>query len=102
MTSIGSSAPPLRPNGTEPVILKQYKDYTDSTAVSFKTFAPRDPTTQAKYDAMSPTWQGVDPATSAIERGIFSLDTVPSSTYTPKVPPPADVVVEANWFCVVQ
>jgi len=101
MTSIGSSAPPLRPLGNEPVILKQYKDYTESTAASFKTFAPRDPSTQAKYDALSPTWQGVDATNSAIGRGEFSLDTVPSSTYTPK-PPPPEATVDANWFCVVQ
>jgi hypothetical protein len=101
MTSIGSSAPPLRPNGTEPVVLKQYKDYTESTAVSFKTFAPRDPTTQAKYDAMSPTWEGVDPTNSALSRGEFRLDAVPSATYTPQAPPP-EAPAEANWFCVVQ
>lgn len=98
MTSIGSTAPPLRPNGNEPVILKQY---TESTAASFKTFAPRDPSTQAKYDALSPTWQGLDATNSAIGRGEFSLDTVPSSTYTPK-PPPPEAPLQANWFCVVQ
>ena len=101
MTSIGTSVPPLRPNGNQPVILKQYKDYTESTAASFKTFAPRDPSTQAKYDAMSPTWQGVDPTNSALARGEFSLDTVPSSTYTPQPPPPEEPL-QANWFCVVQ
>ena len=101
MPSIGSSAPPLRPNGNEPVILKQYKDYTESTAVSFKTFAPRDPSTQAKYDALSPTWQGVDATNSAIGRGEFSLDSSQTSTYDPK-PPPPEPPLQANWFCVVQ
>ena len=51
MTTIGSSAPPLRPNGGVPGLLPQYTQYA-TTAPSFKTFTPRDPATQAKYDAM--------------------------------------------------
>jgi hypothetical protein len=100
MTTIGSSLPPLRPNGGAPVILPQYAQYAESTAVSFKTFAPRDPDTQAKYDAMSPSWQGVDSTNNAIARGDYKLDTVPSTAYTPQPPPIEPKLVD--WFCVVQ
>lgn len=98
MTSLGTETAALRPNGNAPVILPQYKQYADSTAVSFKTFAPRDPSTQAKYDAMSPTWQGIDSTNSAIARGDFKLDSTPSTTYDPKVAP----AQSSDWFCVVQ
>ena len=78
-------------------MLPQYTQYaaaTTSTAASFKTFAPRDPETQAKYDAMSPTWQGIDSTNTAIARGDFKLDASPDK----KPPPPAS----SDWFCVVQ
>jgi len=99
MTTIGSSVPPLRPNGGTPGLLPQYTQYA-STAPSFKTFTPRDPATQAKYDAMSTSWQGVESTNNAIARGDFKLDTVPTSTYTApdKEPPPQS----SDWFCVVQ
>jgi hypothetical protein len=100
MTTIGASVPPLRPNGGTPGLLPQYTQYATSTAASFKTFTPRDPGTQAKYDAMSPAWEGVDSTNKAIARGDFKLDTVPTSTYTApgKEPPPPS----SDWFCVVQ
>jgi hypothetical protein len=37
-------------------------------------FRPRDPVTQAKYDAMSPTWEGVDSSIKAVEQGLYKLD----------------------------
>lgn len=100
MTTIGSSAPPLRPSGGTPGLLPQYTQYASTTA-SFKSFTPRDPVTQSKYDAMSDSWQGVESTNSAIARGDFKLDTVPTSTYTPgapSAPPPPS----SDWFCVVQ
>lgn len=45
-----------------------------STATGFMEFKPRDMDTQAKYDAMSPSWQGVDSSTAAVARGDYSLD----------------------------
>ena len=93
MTTIGASVPPLRPNGGTPGLLPQYTQYATSTAASFKTFTPRDPGTQAKYDAMSPAWEGVDSTNKAIARGEFKLATAPG-----KEPPPPS----GDWFCVVQ
>jgi hypothetical protein len=98
MASIGTSEPPLRPSGKAPGILPQYSQYAESTAASFKTFTPRNPEQQAKYDAMSPTWKGVDSTNAAIARGDYKLDTVASTTYTPSVKEPP----KSDWFCVVQ
>lgn len=101
MASFGESIQPLRPNGAMPAVLPQYMQYAESTATSFKTFTPRDPEKQALYDAMSPSWKGVDSTNEAIARGDYKLETSKSTTYTPpekERPPPA----ESNWFCVVQ
>lgn len=40
----------------------------------FMEFAARDPATQAKYDAMSPQWEGVQASEGAISRGLYALD----------------------------
>jgi hypothetical protein len=82
-------------------MLPHYTQYASSTATSFKSFTPRDPVTQSKYDAMSDTWQGVDSTNKAIARGDFKLDTVPTTTYTSpdKEPPPA---ASGDWFCIIQ
>lgn len=100
MASLNTDVRPLLPSGAAPCILPQYTQYADA-APSFKTFAPRDPVAQAKYDAMSETWQGVDSSNAAIARGDYQLDSSPTTTYTaPSVAtPPAK---EAEWFCVVQ
>lgn len=69
-------------------ILEQFQDYaqkvgvqqypagTTFTPTGFLEFSPRDAATQAKYDAMSPQWEGVSAAESAITRGLYDLDTV--------------------------
>jgi hypothetical protein len=62
--------------------LPDYKNYVKSvagqqvntTATGFMEFAPRDPVTQAKYSALSPTWEGVESTEKAVARGDFSLD----------------------------
>lgn len=40
----------------------------------FMEFKPRDPAAQAKYSAMSPTWEGVQSSEAAIARGDYDLD----------------------------
>lgn len=45
-----------------------------TTRTGFLEFKPRDMETQKKYDAMSPTWEGVESSMKAVERGVYSLD----------------------------
>jgi hypothetical protein len=45
-----------------------------STSSGFLEFKPRDMSTQSKYDAMSPVWEGVDSTEKAVARGDYSLD----------------------------
>lgn len=45
-----------------------------TTSTGFLEFKPRDMTTQRKYDAMSPAWEGIESTDAAIARGDYSLD----------------------------
>lgn len=78
---------PTQPGGP---IFKSYGDYlvatqknvrpsssynaTVTTPTGFLEFKPRDMETQRKYDAMSPSWEGVDSSMKAVEQGVYSLD----------------------------
>ena len=94
---------PLRP------VLAQYNEYNRSLAVQtpatgFKEFTPRDPSTQAKYDAMQDSWQGVESSDKAIATGLYKLDYASDDRSSkpnkqPVLPPPAP---KDEWFCVVQ
>jgi len=96
----------VKPNDAR--TLTQYAEYTRSLAVhtpatGFKQFAPRDPVTQAKYDAMQSSWQGVESSDKAIAQGLYKLDYASDDrsarppTPTPPAAPPKD-----SGFCVVQ
>ena len=90
-------------------VLTQYKEYSRALAVQtpstgFKEFTPRDPDTQAKYDAMQATWQGVESSDKAIAAGLYKLDYASDDRgskpkKTPILPPPEP---KDEWFCVVQ
>jgi len=92
-----------------PRTMAQYKEYNRSLAVhtpatGFKEFSPRDPETQAKYDAMQATWQGVESSDKAIAAGLYKLDYASDDRgskpkKTPVLPPAAP---KDEWFCVVQ
>jgi len=63
-----------------------YTDYTQSlekntapggvitTATGFLEFKPRDSGTQAKYDAMQDSWEGVKSSEASVASGTFALD----------------------------
>jgi hypothetical protein len=98
---------------TDAKALPQYADYTKALAVhtpatGFKEFAPRDPETQAKYDAMQSTWQGVESSDKAIAAGLYKLDYASDDRsvrpkQTPVLPPPSPPEPKKEeGFCVVQ
>lgn len=51
-----------------------YKPGTTVTPTGFLEFQPRDVRGQAKYSAMSPSWEGIDSSEAAIARGDYDLD----------------------------
>lgn len=90
--SPATTATEFQPLQTEPggPIFKSYGDYlvatqkdvrpsssynaTSTTWTGFLEFKPRDMEIQKKYDAMSPSWEGVDSSMRAVEQGVYSLD----------------------------
>jgi hypothetical protein len=107
MTSLADlkSAQPVKPNDAR--TLTQYAEYTKSLAIhtpasGFKQFSPRDPVTQAKYDAMQSSWQGVESSDKAIAAGDYKLDYASDDRGSrPSKSPPAAPPKETG-FCVVQ
>jgi len=111
MTSIAelNAAQPVKAHDGR--TLSQYAAYTRALAVQtpatgFKEFSPRDPETQAKYDAMDSSWQGVESSDKAIASGVYALDYASDDrsvrpNVQPKLPPAAPPKTE-TWFCVVQ
>jgi hypothetical protein len=103
-----SNTQPLRP---VPKGVPQYSDYKRSLAVQtpatgFKEFSPRDPATQARYDAMQESWQGVESSDKAIASGVYKLDYASddrsSKPNKPLIMPPTAPPPKNDWFCVVQ
>ncbi len=71
----------------------------------FLEFRPRDPEKQAKYSAMSPTWEGVESSEAAVARGDYSLDSAERirADLRGKRPPPAvPQPVESSANCSIQ
>lgn len=67
-------------------------------------FRPRDPITQAKYDAMSPTWEGVASSEAAVARGDYSLDSAERNRQDlrSRLPPQQPPAPEPAWNCSIQ
>ena len=87
-----------------------YEQYTRALAnqsqppTGFMEFQVRDPKTQAKYDAMSPTWEGVASSDAAIARGDYALDSAEKNRQElrNKGPPAEPQPVETSWNCSIQ
>ena len=74
----------------------------------FMEFKPRDPVAQAKYSAMSSSWEGVQSSEAAIARGDYDLDKaskdrgdMKAKKVQPKLVMPGEGPVPA-WNCSIQ
>ena len=75
----------------EPIENIAYKPYKETTPTGFLQFRPRDPVTQARFDAMSKTWEGVEATEKAIADGLYDLDKAETTrqelrTIVPQIP----------------
>lgn len=71
----------------EPLYTVKYTKGQNTTPSGFLEFRPRDAIAQAKYSAMSSTWEGIASSEKAVSRGDFALDSAdPKRDY--KLPPP--------------
>ena len=101
-----------KPTATPPSF-SHYEAYTRALALQsqpptgFMEFQVRDPTTQAKYDAMSPAWEGIESTDAAIARGDYALETAEKTRQDlrsgrPTPAPAAPQPVETSWNCSIQ
>jgi hypothetical protein len=71
----------------------------------FMEFKPRDPEAQAKYSAMSRTWEGIQSSEAAIARGDYDLDfaSKPREDTKAKRPQPKPrEEAPPTWNCSIQ
>lgn len=72
----------------------------------FLEFKPRDPGTQSKQSAMSPTWQGVQSSEASIARGDYDLDFASKAREDTKATRPQPKLAmpgtEPAWNCSIQ
>ena len=83
-----------------------YKPGTQTTPTGFLQFQPRDPVAQAKYSAMSPTWEGVESSEAAIAKGMYDLDMAEKNRQDLRAKKPQPVLemphVQPEWNCSIQ
>lgn len=66
-----------------PVALYNTSDSTIGVS-GFLDLTPKQPEIQARYDAMSGNWGGVQATNKALANGLFSTDAMPLKRPTPK------------------
>lgn len=86
-----------------------YKPGTQTTPTGFLEFQARDPVGQAKYSAMSSSWEGIKSSESAIARGEYDLDMAEkirqdlrAKRQQPVLQMPGTEETEPAWNCSVQ
>ena len=81
-----------------------YKPGTNTTPTGFLEFQPRDPVSQSKYSAMSPTWEGIESSEAAIASGVYDLDKAEKNRQDLRSRQPVFQVTapEPQWNCSIQ
>ena len=81
-----------------------YKPGTNTTRTGFLEFQPRDPESQAKYSAMSPSWEGIQSSEAAIAKGVYDLDKAEKNRQDLRSRQPVFQVTapEPQWNCSIQ
>ena len=81
-----------------------YKPGTNTTHTGFLEFQQRDPVSQARYSAMSPSWEGIESSEAAIARGVYDLDMAEKNRQDlrAKRPQPMPQAPEPQWNCAIQ
>ena len=93
---------------TEAKYTQGYKPGKNTSSSGFLEFQERDPVTQSKYSAMSPSWEGVDSSETAIARGDYDLDKAEKNREDLRAKKPQPVLQmpqgpqEPEWNCSIQ
>ena len=86
----------------DPQYTAQYKPGQTTTPTGFLQFQARDPVTQAKYSAMSSTWEGIESSEAAIARGDYDLDKAEKNRQELRSKQPVYKTPEPTWNCTIQ
>ncbi len=97
----------LQSQGTYcPTIEPQHRDTVregkQTVQTGFLEFQARDPKTQAKYSAMSPSWEGIASSEASIARGDYSLDSAETTRRELRKGPTTVAPPTVSQNCVVQ
>jgi hypothetical protein len=83
-----------------------YKPGTNTARTGFLEFQPRDPVSQSKFSAMSPSWEGVDSSEKAIAQGVYDLDMAEKNREDLRAKKPQPVLqmpqAQPEWNCSIQ
>ena len=83
-----------------------FKPGRETTETGFLQFQPRDPVSQSKYSAMSPSWEGIESSEAAIARGVYDLDKAEKNRQDLRAKKPQPVLqmpnVQPEWNCSIQ
>jgi hypothetical protein len=77
----------------------------NTTHTGFLEFKPRDKETQARFDAMSDQWEGVNASENAVKRGLYIEDSAQPAAAREKKPTRAAVPPQpapTNDVCSIQ
>jgi hypothetical protein len=89
-----------------PIFNTEYVKGRTTQESGFMEFAPRDSVTQAKYDALSDTWEGASSSEAAVARGDYSLDSAEATRQelraAGRVPPKETPAPASNYSCSIQ
>ncbi len=88
----------------EPKYTAAYKPGQNTVPTGFLEFQPRDPIAQAKYSAMSSSWEGIESSEAAIARGDYDLDRAERTRQDlrSKRPQTVPAAPEPTWNCSIQ
>lgn len=83
--------------------IAEYKPGKNTTPTGFLEFQPRDPVAQAKYSAMSPSWEGIESSEAAIARGDYDLDRAEKNRQDLRAKRPQPMPTkQPEWNCSIQ
>lgn len=83
--------------------LAEFTPGKNTTPTGFLEFQPRDPVTQSKYSAMSPTWEGIESSEASIARGDYDLDRAEKNRQDLRSKRPQMATTpEPVWNCSIQ
>jgi hypothetical protein len=80
----------------------------NTTPTGFLEFKPRDEATQARFDATSDQWEGVNASDAAVKQGLFVEDSAEPANLREKkakpmmTPPPTPTPAPTNDVCSIQ